>query len=174
MLKLIIPPEEIHRIVERLAGDIQNDYSSKKPVLVGVLKGSFVFMADLIRALDIPVEVDFIQAVRYGTRDKPSTEAKIIKDIETDIKGRAVIVVEDIIDGGVTMKALVKHLKAKQPATIKLCALLLRDMKRTAEVQVDYLGTTVGKGFVVGYGLDCKEHFRHLPGLYIIEDKKGG
>jgi hypoxanthine phosphoribosyltransferase len=174
MLKPIIPPEEVHLIVERLARDIQRDYSSKNPVLVGVLKGSFVFMADLIRALDIPVEVDFIHAVRYGTRDRPSTEAKIIKDIETDIKGREVIVVEDIIDGGVTMKALLKHLEAKQPASIKLCALLLRDTERSAEVKVDYLGTTVGKGFVVGYGLDCKEHFRHLPGLYVIEDKKGG
>jgi hypoxanthine phosphoribosyltransferase len=173
MLKLIIPPEEIRKIVERLAGEIRHDCSKKNPVLVGVLKGSFVFMADLVRALEMPVEVDFIRAIRYGIRDRPSKEARIIKDIETNIEGRDVIVVEDIIDGGVTMKALVEHLKAKRPASIKLCALLLRSTIR-AEVKIDYLGTTVSEGFVVGYGLDLKEQYRHLPALYVIEDKKGG
>lgn len=173
MLKLIIPPEEIHIIVDRLANEIRRDYSSKNPVLVGVLKGSFVFMADLVRALEIPVEVDFICATRYGMSKKPTKEAKVIKDISTDVRGRDVIVFEDIIDEGKTMKALLENLNAKHPASIKVCSLLLRGKKTGLDVNVDYLGTTVGEGFVVGYGLDFREHYRHLPGLYIIEEEGG-
>jgi hypoxanthine phosphoribosyltransferase len=173
MLKLIIPPEEIHLIVERLAKEIRHDYSAKNPVLIGVLKGAFVFMADLARALKIPVEMDFICAARYGTRERPTKVAKIIKDISTDIEGRDVIVIEDIIDRGQTMKALMEHLKVKRPASLRLCALILRGKKRDLGLKVDYLGTTVGEGFVVGYGLDYKEQYRHLPGLYIIEGKGG-
>lgn len=173
MLKLIIPPEEIRIIVDRLANEIRRDYSSKNPVLVGVLKGSFVFMADLVRALEIPVEVDFICATRYGTNERPTKEAKVIKDISTDVRGRDVIVFEDIIDEGKTMKALLEHLNAKHPASIKVCTLLLRDKKTGLDVNVDYLGTTVDEGFVVGYGLDFRERYRHLPGLYIIEEEGG-
>jgi hypoxanthine phosphoribosyltransferase len=172
-LKLIIPKEDIHAIVERLAKELRDDYASKNPVFVCVLKGSFVFMADLVRAVNIPLEVAFIRSIRYGKSDSPSPEATITKDIEADIEGRDVILVEDIIDRGLTINALVAHLKAKRPASIKKCALLSRRTKGMARVKVDYSGTTVGKGFVVGYGLDYKERYRHLPALYIIEDKGG-
>ncbi|MBI5809926.1 MAG: hypoxanthine phosphoribosyltransferase, partial [Deltaproteobacteria bacterium] len=126
-LRPIISPEEIHLIVSRLAGEIRRDCASKKPVLIGTLNGAFIFMADLVRALDMPLEADFIQASCYSGCDTPSPVVSIIKDITTDIKGRDVVVVEDIIDRGNTAGAVIGHLKAKGPASLRLCSLLVRE-----------------------------------------------
>jgi len=170
-LKPIISPRKISQTVKRLAREIEKDYASKTPVLIGVLKGSFVFLSDLIKELAMPLEIDFIRAACYGMNDVPSGRVCIAKDIETDIEGRDVIVVEDIVDRGATIRGVMDYLKRKKPSTIKLCALLLKDGGRS--VRVDYLGATVGEGFVVGYGMDYKEKYRNIPGICVIDIKSG-
>lgn len=168
-LRLLVPPEEIRSIVERVAESIREDYSGRRPVLVGVLKGAFVFLADLVRTVGLPVEIDFIQTESYGRRDVPSREVLVTKDVSTEIRGRDVLVVEDIIDTGNTVRKIMEHLRAKDPASLKVCALLLRG---TPRIKVDYPGKTIGGGFVVGYGLDYKENYRSLRGIYIIDTGK--
>ncbi len=165
-LRLLIPAREIRSIVERIAAEVRADYAGKEPVLVGVLKGAFVFLADLVRSLDMPVEIDFIQSESYGRRDVPAKDVLITKDVGIDLRGRHVIVVEDIIDTGNTVETVLRHLKAKGPASLRLCALILRG---TPKVKVDYSGKTVGRGFLVGYGLDFKERHRNLDAIYVIE-----
>ncbi|MBI5598543.1 MAG: hypoxanthine phosphoribosyltransferase [Deltaproteobacteria bacterium] len=200
-LKPIATPAEIGVVVSRIAREIERDYDGqlvvldgqpasprgqpavfdglpaghacKIPVLVGVMKGAFVFLADLARELRIPVEIDFIRAACYGAGSVPSDEVLITRDIEMDIAGRDVIVVEDIVDRGVTVDRLMGHLRAKKPSTIRLCSLLLRENGRPP-FKVDYAGMVVGKGFAVGYGLDYKERYRNLPGLHAIDVKDRG
>lgn len=171
-LRLVISPGEIRAIVKRLAREIERDYADRTPVLVGVLKGSFVFLSDLARELSIPVEVDFIRTLCYGTRDVPSDEVCIMKDIEMDIEGRDVLIVEDIVDRGVTVNAVMEHLGKKNPATLRFCALLLKE--GAGAFNIDYLGRTITGGFVVGYGMDYKERYRNLPGIYLIDTERGG
>ena len=168
-LKLIVTEREIREAVAKVASAIQRDFKGKNLVLIGVLKGAFVFMADLARALDMPLEVDFIRVSSYGINDSPYEDARITKDIEIDIKGRHVLVVEDISDRGITVEKVLDHLNGKNPATLKLCALLMRDGCEAAS-KVDYFGKTIGKGFVVGYGLDYKERFRNFPAIYVMEE----
>lgn len=166
-LKLFIPPEEINIIVSRLAKDLRADYASKNPVLIGVLKGASVFLSDLIRAMKMPLEIDFLQTSSYGERDTPSSRVTIIKDITTEVKGKDVIIVEGIIDRGLTALTLAEHIGTKGPASINLCTLLLRD-GRAQGVQVAYAGVRIDEGFVVGYGMDYHEHYRNLPGIYLL------
>ncbi|MDO8426262.1 MAG: hypoxanthine phosphoribosyltransferase [Deltaproteobacteria bacterium] len=168
-IKLLYSPEEIKKIVRRLAREVEADLAGKDPVLIGVLKGAFVFLSDLAREIDAPVEVDFIQAASYGLRDEPSSEVRIKNDITADIKGRDIIVIEGIIDRGRTVRAVIEHLKKKGPASIKVCTLLLRDSH--AGMAIDYAGARIDEGFVVGYGMDYKEGYRNLPGVYILEPK---
>ncbi len=165
-LRLLIPAHEIRSIVKGIADEIRADYEGKEPVLVGVLKGAFIFLADLVRFLNIPLEIDFIQSESYGKRDLPTSEVKITKDLGLDVSGRHVIVVEDIIDTGNTAEALVSHVRSKGPLSLSLCALILRGRPG---VKVDYSGKTVGSGFLVGYGLDYKEKYRALEDIYVIE-----
>lgn len=166
-LKLIIPPDEIKGAVKRVASELENDYAGKDPVLVGVLKGAFLFMSDLMRELKIPVEADFIQASCYGTREIPSSEVVITRDLTMDLKGRDIIIIEGIIDRGHTARALTRHLGDRDPASISICSLLVR--KRAPEDALPkYTGFVIDEGFVVGYGMDYKEHYRGLPGLYMI------
>ena len=173
-LKPFIKPVEVRRIVASIAAGIKEDYEGKNPVMLGVLKGAFVFMSDLIRALDgLPLEVDFIQAASYGERDEPAHEALIIRDLTTEIKGRHVIVVEGIIDRGRTMHAVLAHLLSKEPASLRLCTLLLRESHKTGTV-IDYAGRRIGDGFVVGYGMDYKGRHRNLPGIYLLAEENGG
>jgi len=172
-IKPFIKPTEMRRIVASIAAEIKQDYEGKNPVLLGVLKGAFVFMSDLVRALPgLPLEVDFIQAASYGERDEPAHEALIIRDLTTEIKGRHVIVVEGIIDRGRTMHAVCAHLLSKEPATLRLCALLLRESHKTGTV-IDYVGKRIGDGFVVGYGMDYKGRYRNLPGIHLMPEKAG-
>lgn len=175
-LKPFIKPVELRRIVAKIAGEIKADYEGKNPVLLGVLKGAFVFMSDLARALDgLTLEVDFIQAASYGERDEPAHEALITRDLTTEIKGRHVIVVEGIVDRGRTMHAVCAHLLSKEPASLRLCTLLLRESHQTGTV-IDYAGRRIEGGFVVGYGMDYKGRYRNLPGIYLLAEKsvKGG
>ncbi|OGQ64704.1 MAG: hypoxanthine phosphoribosyltransferase [Deltaproteobacteria bacterium RIFCSPLOWO2_12_FULL_42_16] len=168
-LKLLFPPEEIHLAVTRLANEIRRDFAGKMPLFIGILKGSFIFLSDFVRASKIPLEIDFIRAISYGSRHVSSGDVRITKDIETDITNRHVILVEDIVDTGLTLNVIVERMKAKNPADLKICALVEKHIRREMPVKIDYLGLSAKDGFLVGYGLDYNEKYRYLPGIYIIE-----
>jgi hypoxanthine phosphoribosyltransferase len=170
--RVIIPREEIARKVAELAAEIKKDYRGKNPLLIGILKGSFVFMSDLIRAMNIPVEIDFVRLSSYGAGKESSGKIKLIKDVETPIKDRHVLVVEDIVDRGLTVRFLLDYLSFRKPASVKLCALFDKPSRRKVEVPIDYVGFTVPDAFVVGYGLDFDEKFRYLPDLSVLEEQK--
>jgi len=169
-LKILISRDEIAKAVNRLACDIERDYQGKQPLLVGVLKGSFVFMADLIRQLDLPLELDFIRLSSYGAARESSGKIRVIQGVKTRIKGRDVLVIEDIVDTGITISFLLDYLKKKQPASLKLCALTDKPSRRRVPVPIDYRGFTVPNKFIVGYGLDCDQRFRNLPHIYVLKD----
>ena len=168
-LKLIIPPEEIRLMVNRLAKDIRAEYRAKNPVVMSVMKGAMVFTADLIRAIKLPMEIDFVRMASYGNGAAPAKEAVMTRAPSLDLRDRHVLIVDTMIDRGVTISALVMHISQKGPASIKACALLLRHTHSiTGLSKIDFVGAHVGDGFVVGYGLDYKERYRHLPGIYMI------
>ena len=160
--------EEIRTAVRRIAHRLSEDYRDKRPLLVGVLKGSFVFLADLIRELSIPVEIDFIRARSYGTGLRSKGAVEIAKDIEADVLDRHVIVVEDIEDTGLTMDVVVERIKAGKAASVKRCALLVREGCQAP----DYAGLDVGAGFVVGYGIDYAEQYRGLRDIRAIPENE--
>ncbi len=168
--RVIIPKKEIDRKVAELATELRKDYRGKNPLLIGILKGSFVFMSDLVRSMNIPVEIDFVRLASYGAGKDSSGKVKLIKDIETPIKGRHVLVVEDIIDRGLTVRFLLDYLSFRKPASLKLCALFDKTSRRKVEVPIDYVGFTVPDAFVVGYGLDFDEKYRYLPNLCVLEE----
>jgi len=169
-LKILISRDDIAKAVDRLACEIQRDYQGKQPLLIGVLKGSFVFMADLIRQLDLPPELDFVRLSSYGSARESSGKVRVVQGVKTSIKGRDVLVVEDIVDTGTTISFLLDYLKKKKPASLKLCALADKPSRRRVPVPIDYCGFSVPDKFVVGYGLDYDERFRNLPDIYVIED----
>jgi hypoxanthine phosphoribosyltransferase len=169
-LKILISRDEIAKAVDRLASEIKRDYQGKQPLLIGVLKGSFMFMADLIRQLDSPLELDFIGLSSYGTARESSGRVRVVQGVKTPIKGRDVLVIEDIVDTGITISFLLDYLNKKQPASLKLCALTDKPSRRRVPVSIDYLGFTVPNKFIVGYGLDFNQKFRNLPDIYALED----
>ena len=169
-LKILINRDKIAEAVARLAGEIKRDYQGKQPLLIGILKGSFVFMADLIRRLDLPLEVEFIKLSSYGSARESSGKVRVVQGLQTRITGRDVLVVEDIVDTGITISFLLDYLRKKKPASLKLCALTDKPSRRKVPVSIDYLGFTVPDKFIVGYGIDCDEKFRNLPHIYALED----
>ncbi len=169
-LKILISHKEIAEAVNRLACEIERDYQGKQPLLIGVLKGSFVFMADLIRRLDLPLELDFVRLASYGAHGESSGKVRLIQPPQMPINNRDVLVVEDIVDTGITTSFLLDYLKKKKPASLKLCALTDKPSRRRVRAAVDYLGLTVPNKFIVGYGLDCDERYRNLPDIYTQED----
>jgi hypoxanthine phosphoribosyltransferase len=169
-LKILISRDEIAKAVDRLACEIKRDYQDKQPLLIGVLKGSFVFMADLIRRLDLPLEVEFIKLSSYGSARESSGKVRVVQGLQTLIKGRDILVVEDIVDTGITTSFLLDYLNKKKPASLKLCALTDKPSRHRVPVSIDYLGFTVPDKFIVGYGIDCDERFRNLPHIYALED----
>jgi hypoxanthine phosphoribosyltransferase len=171
-LSVLFTAGEIATTVKRLAAEIRRDYSDKNPVLIGVLKGSFVFLADLVRRLDFPLQIGFAQLSSYGHGKESAGKIRVVKDVECDIKGRHVLVVEDIIDTGFTAQFFLKHLKKKQPASLKLCSLTDKPSRTQVEINIDYLGLTVPDKFIVGYGIDWDEKFRYLPDICAIEDQE--
>jgi hypoxanthine phosphoribosyltransferase len=166
---VLVPQREIKQTVGRLAAEIRRDYQGKQPLLIGILKGSFMFMADLIRQLELPLEVDFVRLSSYGTGTETTGKVRIEQRLKTPIKGRDVIVIEDIIDTGLTVSSLLDYLTKKKPASLKLCALADKPSRRKVPVTIDYLGFTVPNKFVVGYGIDWNEKFLHLPDICFIE-----
>ncbi len=166
--KLLFSRQEIARRVEELADRISRDYAGQDLLLVGILKGAFIFLADLVRALEFPVEVDFVRLRSYGAGTQTSGEVHLTKDVEVPLKDRHVLVVEDIVDAGLTLDFLLGHLASHQPASLKICCLIDKRERRQVEVPLDYVGFPVAKGFLVGYGLDCGEKLRTLPEIYEI------
>jgi hypoxanthine phosphoribosyltransferase len=169
-LKVLITREEIGKAVARLASEIKRDYQGKRPLLIGVLKGSFVFMADLIRQLDLPLEIDFIGLSSYGAAKETSGKVRVVQPRKTAIKGRDVLVIEDIVDTGITISFLLDYLRKKKPASLKLCSLTDKPSRRQVPISIDYLGFTVPNKFIVGYGLDFDEEFRYLADICFVED----
>ena len=169
-LKILISRDEIAKAVDKLASEIKRDYEGKQPLLIGVLKGSFMFIADLIRQLDLPLELDFIGLSSYGGAMESSGRVRVVKGVKTPIKGRDVLVIEDIVDTGITISFLLDYLKKKQPVSLKLCTLTDKPSRRRVPVPIDYRGFTVPNKFIVGYGLDCDQRFRNLPDIYALED----
>jgi len=168
-LRILITREEIEQTVVRLAREIERDYQGKQPLLVGVLKGSFVFMADLIRHLDLQLELDFIKVCSYGAARESSGSVRLVQSLSSPVEGRDVLVIEDIVDTGITISFVLDHLSKGKPASIKLCALTDKPSRRKVPVSIDYVGLTVPDEFIVGYGLDCDERFRNLPDICVME-----
>lgn len=167
-LRILISHRKIASTVIRLADEIRRDYRENNPLVIGVLKGSFMFLADLIRRLDIPLEVDFIRLSSYGPLTESSGVITVTHEISSVIKGRHVLLVEDIVDTGLTVAFLMDYFKRKQPASLKLCALADKPARRKVAVDIDYLGFTVPDMFLVGYGVDWNEKYRNLPDIYYI------
>jgi len=167
--RILFTQDEIKQAIARLAAEIRLDYQDKQPLLIGILKGSFVFMADLVRQLDLPVEVDFVKLSSYGADKETSGKVKVIQGLKTPIKGKDVLVIEDIVDTGLTLSFLLDYLQKKKPASLKLCALTDKPSRRQVSVSIDYLGFTVPNKFIVGYGIDWNEKFRYLPDICIID-----
>ncbi len=169
---MLFPRTEIEAAVERLAAAISRDYPDKNPLIIGILKGSFVFMADLVRRLDFPLEVDFVRLSSYGRGRETSGKVNVVQGLRTAVRGRHVLVVEDIIDTGTTIAFFLEYLKKKKLASLRLCALTEKPSRRRVPVTIDYLGMTVPDKFIVGYGIDCDEKYRNLPDICYLEDEK--
>ncbi|MCK4387901.1 MAG: hypoxanthine phosphoribosyltransferase [Dehalococcoidia bacterium] len=168
--KTLITSDEITNAIARLAGEIRRDYNGKQPLLIGILKGSFVFMADLIRQLDLPLEVDFVTLSSYGAAREASGKVRVVQRLRTPIKGRDVLVIEDIVDTGTTISFLLDYLRKRKPASLRLCSLTDKPSRRRVPVSIDYLGFTLPDKFIVGYGLDWNEKFRYLPDICFLEE----
>ena len=167
--RCLISRDEIARRVAELAERIGRDYAGRDLVMVGVLKGVFIFMADLVRALPFPVEVDFVRLCSYGAGTTTSGEVQITKDVEMSLQDRDVLIVEDIVDTGLTLDFLRQHLLSHRPRSLKICCLIDKQERREVDVPLDYVGFVVEQGFLVGYGLDCGEQSRTLPEIFVLE-----
>ncbi len=163
MTQVVISEEQLQSRIRELGKDITADYDGRPPLLVGVLKGAFVFMADLARSIDLPVEFDFMAVASYGAATKSSGVVRIVKDLDADLTGRHVLVVEDIVDSGLTLAYLRRNLMARGPASLEVCALLVKEGLQRDDPNLKYVGFKIPPEFVVGYGLDHAEKYRNLP-----------
>jgi len=171
-LRVLFTQEEIRSTVGRLAREISRDYEGKNPLLIGVLKGAVIFMADLMRLLDMPLEVEFVRLSSYGRGKVSSGKVRVVRGLlRLPIKDRDILVIEGIVDTGITLDFLLGWLRRKRPASLRVCALFDKAMCRKVSVPIDYLGLSVPNEFVVGYGVDWDEKFRNLPGLYVLEEE---
>lgn len=167
---VLVTREEIRQKVKEMARSIEAAHQGDELVLVGVLKGGIVLMADLMRELALPVTLDFIAAESYGASTETSGVVKITRDVASDFRGRHVLLVEDIVDTGLTLRYLINHLKGKNPASLEVAVLLDKVGRRRIPVEVAYRGLEIPDAFVVGYGLDYAEHYRNLPDVMIVEE----
>ena len=167
-LNRLLTAEEITSMVKKLADQISQDYVGKELILVCILKGAFMFLSDLTRHLKIPVKIDFVRLASYGSGMKSSVNIEITKDIELPIEGKDVLIIEDIIDSGHTLQFLKDRLTLSNPLSVKICALLDKKARREVEMEADYLGIDVEDIFIVGYGIDFNENYRHLPEIYYV------
>ena len=170
-LEILFSAADIEAAVRRLAEEIRRDYREKNPVLVGVLKGCFIFMADLVRILDMPLETEFISLSSYGPgRTESRGTVEVVQGLRKPVRGRHVLVVEDMMDTGITADFALRYVRRRRPASVRLCALFDKPVRRRVNVPIDYLGLSVPDRFVVGYGLDFDERYRYFPGLYYLKE----
>jgi hypoxanthine phosphoribosyltransferase len=162
----VVTAEALFERVAELGAAITADYADAAPLLVGVLKGAMIFMSDLARAIDLPVDVDFMAVSSYGSATRTSGVVRIVKDLDADLAGRHVLVVEDIIDSGLTLNYLRKYLQARHPASLEVCALLVKDGEQRVPLDLRYVGFKIPSEFVVGYGLDVDERYRNLRAVH--------
>lgn len=168
--KVLFSREKIAAEIKRLGQEISRDFEGQEIMLIGVLKGSFLFIADLIRELKPPAVVDFVRLASYGSETQSSGIIEFRKELEMPIRGRNVIIIEDIIDSGYTLECLYHKLLLQQPQALKICTLIDKRARREVEIDADYVGISMDDGFIIGYGLDYDEKYRNLPDIYLIED----
>jgi len=166
---IMISQEQLCRRVGELAAELDREYQGKRPLMISILKGSIMFYADLLRAMTIPIEMDFMAISSYGAGAKSSGEVKLIKDLDRKIEGKDVIIVEDIIDSGYTLSYLKRMLYSRKPASVKICALLDKYERRVVPIEADFKGFDIRDEFVIGYGLDYAERYRNLPYIGILK-----
>ena len=165
----VLKKSDINNMVSQVARRISSDYQDHELILIGVLKGAFVFLSDLMLNLSIPVQVDFIRVASYGSDTSSSGRINLTKAVEIDVKNKDVLVVEDIVDTGLTLSYIIDYLKSFKPKTVKVCTLLDKRQRRQANVKIDYACHIVTEGFLVGYGLDYNEDYRALPEIYHLQ-----
>jgi hypoxanthine phosphoribosyltransferase len=168
-MKILYSREQIAQEIKRLGQEITRDYPQRDILLVGVLKGSFLFIADLIREIESPTMVDFVRLASYGSDTQSSGIIEFRKELEMPIRGRDVIIVEDIVDSGYTLECLFNKLLLQEPRSLKICTLIDKRARREVDIEADYIGMTMDDGFIIGYGLDYDEHYRNLPDIYTVE-----
>ncbi|WP_179396123.1 hypoxanthine phosphoribosyltransferase [Lacticaseibacillus absianus] len=169
ILRVLYSKADIDAITQRLAAEIKRDYAGKRPLVICILKGAIMFMTDLVRAVDDYLEIDFMDVSSYGDATESSGEVKIIKDLDTSVAGRDVLIVEDIVDTGRTLSYLMKLFETREANSVKICTLMDKPERRVKDVTADYVGTTVPNEFVVGYGLDYAERYRNLPYIGVLK-----
>jgi hypoxanthine phosphoribosyltransferase len=167
--EILISELELKNICERIGQDITRDYWDKDLMVIGILKGANVFMSDLIRQIDHPIDIDFMAVSSYGLSTESSGVVKILKDLDLSIEGRDILIVEDIIDTGLTLKYLTENLRSRKPRSIKICTLLDKPARRKVDLPIDYKGVEVPDEFIVGYGIDYAEKYRNLPYVAILK-----
>ena len=168
--KTMLSEEEIKAKVAELGKKIEEDFEGQDLLVVGILKGASVFVSDLIRNINLDVNIDFMSVSSYGNSTESSGSVKILKDLDVDIKGKNVLIVEDIIDSGLTLSNLTRELSARDPKSLKICTLLDKPQRRKVDIPVDYVGFVIEDKFIVGYGIDYAEKYRNLPYIGIVED----
>jgi hypoxanthine phosphoribosyltransferase len=168
--ELVVPEDVLQARIVELGQQITRDYAGRPPLLVGVLKGAFVFMADLARSIDLPVEFDFMAVSSYGAATRTSGVVRIVKDLDLDLTDRHVLIVEDIVDSGLTLAYLRRNLQARGPASLEVCALLVREGNARTDLDLKYVAFTIPPSFVVGYGLDVAERYRNLPFVCVYDE----
>jgi len=168
-LKVLIARQTIHNTIGRLAEEIRRDYRAAPPLLLSPLKGTFIFLADLVRVLDLPVEIAFVRLSSYGGGTVSRGQIEVIQDLYEDVRARDVLIIEDIVDSGHTVRFLHAYLAPRLPASVRVCTLLDKPQRRQVPVTIDYCGFTIPDVFVVGYGLDWHEQYRHLPDICLLE-----
>ena len=168
-LEPLLTGEQIQTRIAEMGAEIARDYAGRNPLLIGVLKGAFIFLSDLVRATDARVSMEFIAISSYGASTRSSGEVRIVKDLDVPIEGRDIVVVEDIVDTGLTLSYLMANLESRGATSVKLAALLNKQERRLREVKIDYLGFDIPDAFVVGYGLDFAERYRNLPYIAVMD-----
>jgi hypoxanthine phosphoribosyltransferase len=161
--EILVPAADLERRVRELADEVSRDYVGKDLILIGVLKGAVFFLSDLMRHLNVPCEVDFMAVASYGSATKSSGVVRILKDLDAVIEGRDVLIVEDIVDSGLTLQYLLRNLRGRNPRSLEVCALLIKPERRKVELQTRYVGFEIPNRFAIGYGLDYEERYRNLP-----------
>ncbi len=170
MMRKLFSKEEIDSAVKRLASLIEKDFAGEDIVFVCLLKGSFMFTSDLVRCIRNKSRVDFMRVASYGNGMQSKGKVSVTKDLEEDIEGKNVVIVEDIIDSGITLSSIRDMLKKRRPKTLKICALVDKRARRKVEIEGDYVGFTINDGFIVGYGIDYAELYRNYPEIYVVEE----